>query len=155
MKQAPELARKSRPRVARDLQRPVRVEDFGASASRFWVFVEEINQRLQCAGRYKSIWIKQQDIFSVTLLNGLIIRARETYIFTILNEMHLWEPLADYAGTLISGGIINHPYLKWRSWRICQGRGKTIFQKPSCVPTHYNDGKHRGFKCDFAHSLLP
>lgn len=101
MKKAPELARKSRPRVARDLQRPVRVEDFGAGSSRFRVFVEEINQRLQCAGRYKSIRIKQQDIYSVTLLDSLIIRARETYIFTILDEMHLWEPLADYSETLI------------------------------------------------------
>ena len=65
------------------------------------MFIKEINKSLQCARGHKSIWIKQQDIFSVTLLNGLIVRARKTYIFTIFGEMHLWEPLADDSATLI------------------------------------------------------
>jgi len=44
-----------------------------------------------------------------------------------IEQLQPGEPLACHLGTIIGGCIIEHPVLKWRSCRICQDGGKTIF----------------------------
>jgi hypothetical protein len=89
---------------------------------------------------HHGIGIKQEDIFSGSFSDSLIIGFGETGVGGVDNEFYLWKFLPDEGYGAINGIIVNHKHLSLNVPQGFKNGIQALFKEVLDVVIDYNNG---------------